>query len=86
MRKVFHGLSLSYYKITDEIFYLPSNMTELMIEARPSYPSNKMTFTIANIKNHKSIRSLFLYLKMNGQFDVDVVLEDAKRNFVNSYI
>ena len=96
MMKVFEGLTLSYYSINDEIkgkqidFNLLPNVTEkrLMMEARPSYPSNKLTFTIAiaNITKQKSIRSFNIWLRMNGQFDGDVVLEDSKRNFLNSLI
>ena len=94
MMKVFEGLTLSYYSITDEIkgkqidFNLLPNETEkrVMMEARPSYPSNKLTFTIANITKQKSIRSFNIWLRMNGQFDGDVVLEDSKRNFLNSLI
>ena len=94
MMKVFEGLTLSYYSITDEIkgkqidFNLLPNETEkrVMMEARPSYPSNKLTFTIANITKQKSIRSFNIWLRMNGQFDGDVVLEDSKRNFLNSHI
>ena len=53
---------------------------EMMMETRPRYPSNKLSFTIANITKEKSIRFFNIYLTLNWQFDVDVVLEDSKRN------
>ena len=62
------------------------NMTEMMIDTRPTYPSSKLTFTIANITKDKAIRFFNIYLTLNGTFDVDVVLEDSKRNFLNSFI
>ena len=65
-----------------------SEITErkMMIETRPRYPSDKLTITIANITKNKPIRYFSIYLLMDEQFDVDVVLEDSKRNFRSSFI
>ena len=61
-------------------------MTEMkmIIDARPRYPSNKLSFTIANITKDKPIRFFNIYLNLNEQFDVDVVLENSQRNLLNS--
>ena len=67
--------SFKYYS------YWPSNMTEkkMMIDTRPRYPSNKLTFTIANITKGTNIRFLDINLNLNSKFDVDLLLEDSKR-------
>ena len=90
--ETFGSVALEFYNITEEMtesqteeFWL-ENMTEMMIDTRPTYPSSKLTFTIANITKDKAIRFFNIYLTLNGTFDVDVVLEDSKRNFLNSFI
>ena len=84
---VFGAIEYSYY-ITDqktkskyELFWV-KEMTEkkMMIETRPRYPSNKLSFTIANITKDKPIRFFNIYLNLNEQFDVDLVLENSQRN------
>ena len=73
----------------DQWVFLPfTNMTEMkmMIDSRrPRYPSDKLTFTIANI-TRGTIRFVNIFFKSNAEFDVDVVLEDSKRNFLNSFL
>ena len=69
-------------------FYGPTKMSEMqmMIDTRPTrYPSNKRTFTIADITKNKQIRTLDIYLNLSAKFDVNVLLEDSKRNFLNSF-
>ena len=86
--EVFDLIDLVYYNITERKTksnsdkYWLTNLTDMMLlETRPSYPSNKLTFTIANITRDKDIRFLNIYLILNGQFNVDLILEDSKRNF-----
>ena len=90
--KIFKSLEMAYYNIGDlnagsqYDVYLPSNMTEMkmMIETRPRYPSNKLTFTIANIAN--GITFHFIDIHLNAyEIDVDLFLEDSKRNLLNSF-
>ena len=88
--EIFGSTSLEYFNITDEItesqnddFWLTNMVT---ITTRPTYPSSKLTFTIANETINKDIRFFNIYLTSNQQFDVDVVLEDSKRNFLNSFL
>ena len=85
--EVFDWVSLEM-RNTDEIDLDVVNMTEMkmMIETRPRYPSDKITFTIADITKDRDIRFFNIGLKLNRRFDVDVVLEDSKRNFLNSII
>ena len=90
--KIFKSLEMAYYNIGDlnagsqYDVYLPSNMTEMkmMIETRPRYPSNKLSFTIANMTKDNPIHFFNIYLNLNDQFDVDVVLENSQRNLQNS--
>ena len=91
--EVFEDLYISYYNTEDENgeslydYYSPTNMTEMkmMIGTRPRYPSNKLTFTIANLTRGKIIRYVDLIFNSNTIFDVDVSLEDSKRNYLNSF-
>ena len=90
--EILEHIALEYYNITDEITESETdefelrNMAEMMMYTRTNYPSSKLTFTIANISEHRDIRFLNIFLNLNGIFDVDVVLEDSKRNFLNSFI
>ena len=86
---VFQSTEFTYY-ITDqrqesksETFTL-GEMTDMMIDTRPRYPSNKLSFTIANITNHTAIRFFNIFLSLNEHFDVDLVLEDSQRNCLDS--
>ena len=58
---------------------------EMMMETRPRFPSNKLSFTIANITKDKLIRYFSIYM-LYGQFDVNIILEDSQRNFLSSFI
>ena len=64
--------------------YGPSNMTEkkMVIDTGPRYPSNKLTFNIANITKGKTIRFVNIFLNSFAKIDVDLFLEDSKRNFL----
>ena len=91
--KVFDSLEVSYYNTEDDNGgsivdnYTPTNMTEMkmMIETRPRYPSNKLTFTIANLTRGKITRYIALHFNSYVIFDVDLFLEDSKRNLLNSF-
>ena len=92
MSEILDFLALGYYNITDEIteretyeFEL-TDMAEMVIDTRPTYPSSKLTFTIANLIEHRDIVFLNIFINLNVSFKVDVVLEDSKRNFLNSFI
>ena len=89
--EVFKYIQIAYFNTADASFeydyYFPPDMTEMkmMIETRPRYPSNKLTFTIANITEGKMIYFVNIFLNSFAKFDVDVFLEDSKRNFLNSF-
>ena len=93
MKEDFQSLDLAYYNTADQNAgsqfdtYLPSNMTEMkmMIETRPRYPSNKLTFTIADVAKGITIRYMNIIIDSDATFDVDVFLEDSKRNILNSF-
>ena len=60
---------------------------KIMKESRPSYPSTKLTFNIANITQGKPIRWFNIdLLNLNGRFDVNLIMEDTLRNFLSSFI
>ena len=84
--EVFESADLKYDY--DNINISFTNMTEMkmMIETRPRYPSDKYTFTIADITKNKHIRWCDIGLNLKRRFDVDVVLEDSQRNFLSSFI
>lgn len=96
MLEIFESIDLMYYNITDEITESETddfglNLTDkagmtMTIDTRPTYPSSKLTFTIADVAKNKAIRFFNIYLTSPEQFDVDVVLEDSKRKFLNSFI
>ena len=94
--KVFESFEIGYYNTTDQnaefqwFSALKDEMKEMtmMIETRPRYPSDKLTFTIANLT--RTLRTIHLYVDINinmdsSTFDVDLFLEDSKRNFLNSF-
>ena len=89
MLEVFDLVDFVYYNMTDRITksnsekYWLTNLTSKMmrLDKRPSYPADKLTFTIDNITRNRDIRFLNVYLNLNGQFDVDLILEDSKRIF-----
>ena len=94
MLEIFESIDLMYYNITDEItesetYDFGLNLTDkagmtMTIDTRPTYPSSKLTFNIANVAKSKAIRFFNIYLASPDQFDVDVFLEDSKRKFLNS--
>ena len=91
--EVFESLEVAYYKIdadqNHEIeIILSSHMEEMemIIDTRPRYPSNKLTFTVANITKGTNIHFIDINLNSSVKFDVDVLLEDSKRNFLNSFV
>ena len=67
--EVFDLIDLVHYNMTDQNMksnsdkYWVTNMAfrMMMLETRPSYPSNRLTFTIANITRDKDIRFLNIY-------------------------
>ena len=93
MMEIFGLLRIAYYTTSDASvkynFYWHKKMIklEMMIETRPRYPSNKKTFTIANITKGKIIPYIDIILNPFAKFDadVDVFLEDTRRNFPNSF-
>ena len=92
--EAFNGIDIEYYNINED--YRKSRfdsfgvreMTKekMMIKTRPRYPSDRLTFSIANITKHRVILFFNIWLNLPGQFYADVVLEDSKRNFLSSVI
>ena len=85
--EVYNKVSMEF--IRDQTLYLSvEDMTnmKMMIESRPSYPSNKLTFSIADFTKDTVIQFFNIALNLNEQYDVDVVLEDSKRNNMNSFL
>ena len=62
-------------------------MRDMIIDTRPNpFHFDKLTLTIANkIKDRISPNlALGLSFSLNDQFDISVLLEDSKRNIMNS--
>ena len=84
---VFNFVSLDYWYTGSEgreYNTILFNLTDLennsmILPTRSIYPSDKMTFTLANLTRDKSISFLNIYLDLNNKFDVGLVLEDSKR-------
>ena len=89
MLEVFDLIELEFDGSKGEVvdFYQEDMMRrEMVIEnPRPSYPSNKLTFNIADETKEKVIKFFSIFLNLNEQFDVNVVLEDSKRSLMNSF-
>ena len=70
--------------------YKPVNdMKDMMMESRPSYPTDKLTFSIANLTRDSSIQFLGLMFYPNhSEYDVSLMLEDSQRSglYFNSRI
>ena len=82
MFEAFESMNLQFSSRDPSLIGLTvTEMTEMnmMIDARPSYPSNKLTLNIANLTRDKAIRYLVFYVNLNQQYDIDVILEDSKR-------
>ena len=93
--EAFKSMDLHYYNINEDI--TESKWTDLLgvkqmtdikmiIKTRPRYPSDRLTFSIANITKHRVILFFNIWLNLTGQFYIDVVLEDSLRNFLSSVI
>ena len=84
---VFNGVTFDYWYTGSEgkeFDRLSFNLADLknksmILPTRSIYPSDKMTFTLANLHRDRTISFLNIYLEMNEQFDVALVLEDSKR-------
>ena len=46
-----------------------------------NYPSDKLSLNIASLTKSKWMRWLNMYFQLNGKYDVEILLEDSKRNF-----
>ena len=68
--KEFERLSFNLADLKNKSMILPT---------RSIYPSDKMTFTLADLPRDKTIIAQKIYLEMNEQFDVALILEDSKR-------
>ena len=66
-----------------------NDMKDMMMESRPSYPTDKLTFSIANLTRDSSIQFLGLMFYPNhSEYDVSLMLEDSQRSglYFNSRI
>ena len=87
---VFSWVDLMYSVPDDgeKLQWLDFEFTEMetVNDKRPSYPSSKLTFNIANITKGKTIHIFNINLyNLNGLFDVDIIFEDSQRNFLSSF-
>ena len=82
---VFDSVGLDYWHTGGEgIDFISFNRTSLennsmILPTRSIYPADKMTFTLADLPRDKTLTFLNIYLHLNEQFDVALILEDSKR-------
>ena len=81
---VFESVGLDYWYTGSEGWELDSisfdlTNSSMILPTRSIYPADKMTFTLADLHRDKTISNLNIFLEMNKQFDVALVLEDSKR-------
>ena len=55
----------------------------MLLPTRSTYPSDKITFTLADLPRDKTIAFLSIFLKPNNKFDVILDLEDSKRKEIS---
>ena len=85
---IFNSVGLDYWYTDDgqrEFNSIIFNLTSLednnmILDTRSTYPSDKVTLTLADVPRDKSIVFLNIYLDLNDEFDVALVLEDSRRN------
>ena len=74
------GIHINEENKNYELEFNANKMEE--IKTRPSYPADKTTFAI---KNGEFIRTLEFNFRNNRKYDINVILEDNKRNEVNYF-
>ena len=59
-----------------------NDMKDMMMESRPSYPTDKLTFSIANLTRDSSIQflGLMFYPNHSDKYDISLTLEDNQRS------
>ena len=55
-------------------------LQEIMLESRPSFPSDKITLNIAEIIKRRHIRYLTFIFNCTDKFGLETVFEDSQRN------
>ena len=83
---MFDVMILAAYIVKDgekKLFYNKfdvEKLQEIMLESRPSFPSDKITLNIADIIKHRHIRYLTFIFNCTDKFGLETVFEDSKRN------
>ena len=60
--------------------YLKISLRDVLMDKRVSYPTDRLTFSINNLTRHKTLRWLNLEINLNGKHDIQLLLEDSRRN------
>ena len=87
--EVFDVTILASYTIIDgekKLFYEKfdeDKMSEMRIETRPSFPSDKITISLSNITRDRNIRYFSAVFDFNKKFGLEVLFEDSLRNSLN---
>ena len=57
------------------------DMEKMMVETRPCYPTDKLTFSIADLTRDKTIQFLgLMFNSSHRKYDISVMLEDRQRS------
>ena len=75
------GSELKVHNLTLRV----KDMEKMMVETRPCYPTDKLTFSIADLTRDKTIQFLGLMFYSNHRkYDISVMLEDRQRSDIIS--
>ena len=80
--EAFEKVRLDYGKSIDSQVKMSKEamMREYHIDNKIIYPSDMLTFRVDPITRQKVIRWLSFYFRLNGNYHVDLLLEDSQRS------
>ena len=56
-----------------------------MIRTRPTFPSDKITFSLERMTEDKEIRYIGVFFSKSRNFDLELFLEDSERYIIRSF-
>ena len=61
-----------------------SSLDELRVDTRVNFPSAKLSLNISSLTRRRIVQWFTLLFQLNGQTDLDLVLEDSQRKCLHS--
>ena len=79
--EAFEKVRLDYGKLYEsQVKMNKEAMRKYHIDNKIIYPSDMLTFRVDSITSQKVIRWLSFYFMLNGNYHVDLLLEDSQRS------